>query len=506
MPTAPASRRTAAIDRSESGSSPGKSAPAGRSRATARLVVWLSILAASVLLLGTGAATARWWFPHIQGLLGASAHESHAADEGDHDGDHTEAADAAGHAGHAGQDHPGHDDATAVALSDQGRKNVGLKLVPVELKDFARTISVPAVLVDRSGRTQLNVSAPMTGIVTQIYPIRGEAVTPGAPLFTLRLTHEDVVEKQSQLLQYLEELDVVKREIARLEDVTASGAVAGKLLLDRQYEQQKIEAALRAQKQALILHGLTEDQVKSIEDDRRLLSVIVVPAPSPRSCLSEEKHEEFLQVAALNVQQGEHVEVGTSLATLTDHCELYVEGKAFEQDAPALNEATEKGAPVTALINANGSGTREVGGLQILYVENEVELDSRALKFYVRLPNELVRNQQTEDGHRFIGWRYKPGQRVELLVPVERWQQQIVLPVEAVVQEGAESYVYQEIKGHFDRKNVHVVYRDQRHAVIESDGILFPGDKVAAQGAYQIHLDLKNKSGGGPDPHAGHHH
>ena len=81
-----------------------------------------------------------------------------------------------------------------------------------------------------------------------------------------------------------------------------------------------------------------------------------------------------------------------------------------------------------------------------------------------------------------------------------------MLPVEAVVQEGPEAYVYQEIQGHFDRKPVHVEYRDQRFAVIESDGSLFPGDKVAAKGAYQIHLALKNKSGGGPDPHAGHHH
>ena len=81
-----------------------------------------------------------------------------------------------------------------------------------------------------------------------------------------------------------------------------------------------------------------------------------------------------------------------------------------------------------------------------------------------------------------------------------------MLPIEAVVQEGPEAYVYLECQGHFDRKPVHVEYRDQRHAVIESDGTLFPGDKVAANGAYQIHLALKNQAGGGADPHAGHNH
>ena len=36
--------------------------------------------------------------------------------------------------------------------------------------------------------------------------------------------------------------------------------------------------------------------------------------------------------------------------------------------------------------------------------------------------------------------------------------------------------------------------------------VIFPGDVVAGSGAYQIHLALKNKAGGGIDPHAGHNH
>jgi hypothetical protein len=53
---------------------------------------------------------------------------------------------------------------------------------------------------------------------------------------------------------------------------------------------------------------------------------------------------------------------------------------------------------------------------------------------------------------------------------------------------------------------VHVVYRDQNSAVVENNGSLFPGDIVAGQGAYQMHLALKNQSAGGVDPHAGHSH
>ena len=62
------------------------------------------------------------------------------------------------------------------------------------------------------------------------------------------------------------------------------------------------------------------------------------------------------------------------------------------------------------VIAASGSRPWTVSGLKILYLENEVGQDSRALRFYIRLTNELVRNETTKDRHRFIGWRFKPGQ------------------------------------------------------------------------------------------------
>jgi len=36
--------------------------------------------------------------------------------------------------------------------------------------------------------------------------------------------------------------------------------------------------------------------------------------------------------------------------------------------------------------------------------------------------------------------------------------------------------------------------------------VLSPGDIVVTSGAYQMHLAMKNKARGAPDPHAGHQH
>jgi hypothetical protein len=81
-----------------------------------------------------------------------------------------------------------------------------------------------------------------------------------------------------------------------------------------------------------------------------------------------------------------------------------------------------------------------------------------------------------------------------------------VLPVNAVVQDGPESYVFEENDGHFDRRAVRVEYRDENSVVLANDDALTLGKKIIVSGSYQVHLAMKNKAGGAPDPHAGHNH
>ncbi|MCR9116920.1 MAG: secretion protein HlyD, partial [bacterium] len=69
-----------------------------------------------------------------------------------------------------------------------------------------------------------------------------------------------------------------------------------------------------------------------------------------------------------------------------------------------------------------------------------------------------------------------------------------------------EYYVFQQNGDHFDRTPVQVEHQDQFSVVIANDGSLFPGDMVATNGASQLQMALKNKSGGAVDPHAGHNH
>ena len=144
--------------------------------------------------------------------------------------------------------------------------------------------------------------------------------------------------------------------------------------------------------------------------------------------------------------------------------------------------------------------------LKLVFVANAVDPQSRTLSFFVNLPNTKLRDEKTPDGQRFVTWKYRVGQRLEVRVPVEAWEQQIVIPVDAAVKDGADWFVFQQNGDHFDRVAVHVKYRDQMYVVIENDGAIYPGDVIALRSAHQMQMAMKNKSGAGADPHAGHSH
>ncbi len=492
-------------------------------------IKWLWIVGLLVVA-GVGSVTWSRWFPAARSLVDDSVAAFRGGDAAEGTDGHAEDDP---HAGHDHSAHAGHDDSSSLKLSAQALRNIGLSdetIRPIKLETFRKSMTVPALVVERPGRTRVQVATPMTGVITHVHAVQGEAVEPGTLLFQIRLTHEDLVQAQTEFVKTLSELEVEQREIVRLQDVTRSGAVAEKLLLDREYARDKLNALLRAQREALRLHGLSDNQVNQIEKERRLLRELRIFAPAVDSHGEEElkltqnlvkriafqqNNEQFnekpkshngpLILQQLDVHKGQSVNAGETLCILTDYDELFIEGLAFEQDVEQLRQASEKEWKVDAIFEQAGAGVRVVEGLDIAYLANNVDADSRTLHFYVRLPNKVTKDRR-EDGNRYVEWKYFPGQRLQLRVPVKEWPDQIVVPVDAVAREGAESFVFQQNGDHFDRVPVHVTYRDQYSAVIDNDGSLFPGDVVALRGAHQMQMALKNKAGGGVDPHAGHNH
>ena len=513
-----------------------------------RITRWLlAMLATSLIVYAGGFLHGRFtrgWGP-FDPWLATTDEEDHAHDHASpgldaHADEHAHTADEHAHASSS---------ANSLAVSETARKNLGLTdefLQPIELRPFTRTLSVPSIIVDSPGRTRLLVSAPMTGIVTHVHAVTGEAIKPGDLILEMRLTHEDVVTAQKEYLQTLGDRDIELKQIARIEGLANAGALSNKTLLDRQFTRDKLESHLSSQREALRLHGLSDNQIAAIDKDRRLLTEIRIVAPHPDDHSEEELHlslkknpslnnvqpssepnpfrvvsadeadnavqthtgnddSHLLVLQDLHSQKGQIVNAGDLLCVLADYKELLIEGQAFETEAHVIAKTKLANWSVAALIGENSQAI-QLENLELSRVDNEIDPATRTLKFYVSLQNELIEEQPTPDGLRHVTWKYRTGQRLQLLLPVEQWTEQIVLPIDAVVREGIESYLFQQNGDHFERVSVHEVYRDQTNVVIANDGKVYPGEVVALRGAHQMQMALKNQSGGGIDPHAGHSH
>lgn len=496
---------------------------------------WVRPVLIVAVVIGGGLTHSAWFPPARRGVRAVIA-VFRPADPDSHHGSDAEHGDP--HAGHDHAAHAGHHEDTSLELSDTARRNIGLTddaIRPVRLQTFRKTITVPATIVEQAGRTRVQVATPMTGAITHVHAVEGEAVQPGALLFRIRLTHEDLVKAQTSFVKTLGELDVEENEIARLQEITSSGAVPGRLLLEREYSREKLAALLTAQQESLRLHGLSESQVAQISETRRLLGELQMYAPSPDDHSEDDMKltGQPLQPAGFTVEQtpdspsrpvaessdpaaplilqdlrvhkGQSVDAGETLCVLTDLRQLYIEGMAFESDISALRQVSRQGWNVSAVFGRTDDPSDRVDDLEIAWLANEVDAESRSLRFYVELPNQIVDDRRQPNG-RFVDWKFSPGQRLQLQVPVEEWPDRIVLPVDAVASEAAEYFVFLQNGDHFDRVAVHVEFRDQYSVVIASDGALSPGDVVATTGAHQMQMALRNQAGGGADPHAGHSH
>lgn len=525
---------------------------------------WLilgSIVVAIAIGIGTwpawSAPVAAWLhLPSQQDVAGGSKHDDTQHGHIEHDTtQHDNTARDSVPAVHVHGDSP---QRMSVALTPQARENLGLTaefLRPAVLSTYRRSITLPAVIAPKPGRSQLVVASPLNGIVTHVHAVAGQAVMPGDLLMEVKLTYEDLVETQAEYLKSISELGVENREIARLEEATRSGAVSGKSLLERRYAKEKLEASLRSQREALRMHGLSTRQVEAIATDGRLLQALQIVAPdidrhteneelrlskvplhaasfqttpdaaaplknnsdsqgsdqvqpgAPTTAGQEPRndHHRPLIIDDLQVHKGQAVTAGEKLCSLSDYSELFIEGKAFEQDIAAISLAAERGWSVEAVFSGS-SGTEVVRDLKLVFVSNAIDEASRTLSLFVNLPNSIVRDETDAEGQRYLYWKYRLGQRIELRVPVELWEGQFVLPVDAVVQEGPEWFVFQRNGSRFDRVPVHVRHRDQHSVVVANDGSIYPGDVIALKSAHQLQMAIKNQASGGVDPHAGHSH
>ena len=402
-----------------------------------------------------------------------------------------------------------------IKLSAQARANLRLVTEELEPKTFRRTIQVPGVVVERRGKGDQSITAPVSGVVKAIHALPGDIVHLGDPLVTLRINSEPLQSSQTELYKTAQEIEITTKEKERLDKLFKQGTLPESRILELQYQLDRLNAVKKAYRADLGLKGLLPDKIDEVEKGV-FLKEIVVKVPSAIEGFKSKavdksadgkKDAPLLEVEELKVFLGEQVQAGHLLGYLSNHQNLYIEGRGFRDDTPLLEKTASKGMPIRATFHEEKAGNwpELEKPLTVLYMANNIDLTSQTFPFYIPLPNQHREYEQM--GKKYRIWRFRPGQRVQLGVPVEEFEDVFVLPLAAVVREGAEVYVFRQNGEAFDRKPVHVIYENASQVVLANDGSILSGNWVVVNAAEALNRALKAQNEeGGKTGHEGHNH
>lgn len=418
-------------------------------------------------------------------------------------------------------------DVKIVTLSDQAKKNLGLgESQRVELTTYWRSIQAPGTIVDRPGLSDRNVVAPAVGVVTKVYAYPGNTVRPGEPLMSLRLISESLHTNQSELFKNTQETQLVEEQRKRLVDSGAAQQNPARLLeLDNQLK--RLGVASKAYRQVLLASGLSPTHVEQAAagkfvtdlevaapppaaDDRQLVNTPGSIGASPGETVAL-----AYEVQELKVDLGQQVQAGQTLCTLANHQSLYIEGRSFKREAAYLEQAAQRGWPVQVEITEDDAvrWPKLEQTFTIHHLANALDPESRTFGFYIPLTNQSRAYQK--DGKTYLAWRFRPGQRVRLQVPVEEFgkadgkdaEKVIVVPAAAVMREGPEAFVFRQNGKNYERRPVHVLFEDRQNIVLANDGSIRPGiDYLAQSAAASLNRILKAQSDTSGLPPGAHFH
>ncbi|MCR9199814.1 MAG: efflux RND transporter periplasmic adaptor subunit [Planctomycetaceae bacterium] len=433
---------------------------------------------------------------------------------------------------------PEQNDLFEVSLAAIETYGVNFARVEDQPTTYTQYFSVPAFVRERPTTSNLQASSRMSGVVRRIFVQVGQSVREGDPLVELELTGDELASAQSLLLDSVQQLKIIDDEIARLQPASADGGIARKNLIEKQYEQRRMKSVIEAKRQELLIRGLAEEDVDAIIREQQLVRSVVIRVPRDirpetppgmtqrtngrNSLFQLTPHDErqpvgpwVYSVESMRVSPGSVLQAGQAVSDLAYHETLLIEGQAYERDLETLTGIINDQLPVSIEIGDDASPV-VIDDLRVLFMDNHVDDETQTYRFYIEVPNEVLAENINSQQRRFRTWRFKPGQRGHVRIPMHTLENLVVLPAEAVTEEGVDSVVFRRIAIHdhfhgdtpphaeLKKLVVSVRYRDQRTVVIDHRNQLSPKQTIAVSQADML-LRASSEGGGHGHDH-GHEH
>ncbi len=272
-------------------------------------------------------------------------------------------------------------------------------------KSFSRMKLIGTLTADQ--RKSSRIAPVVEGMVTELFVVAHDLVRKGQVL--ARLRSASLGQAQGDYLEALAQLDLTQAEYTRIESLSRDGIVAESRLLKATSEYKTARASFEQRKRLLSLAGLSDRQIKALEEKPELLAEFELTSPIDGI------------VTASMVESGQLLASGEAAFHVDDLSSLWLE---VQIPVASLSLVT---LGVDAQIKVQSSPEKVFGGeLQSLGGEVDSKSQTLAGRIVVDNPESLL----------------FPGMYAEVTlsgIP----NQSLMVPASAVFSIGDQAYVFQ---------------------------------------------------------------
>lgn len=331
-----------------------------------------------------------------------------------------------------------------IAISPQQMQQLGIGLGAVEPARGLSTDRLPARVAIPPQQERV-VSAPQSGLITELQAAVGDPVVAGQPLATLN--SPDLVALQRDFLQAVTQTRLAQTELQRDQRLAKEGIIAERRYLETRSRYDEAAAGLAERRQALQLAGMASDSVKRLQRERKLSSTLQVTAPIAGMVLAQQ------------AVVGQRVSAADALYRIGQLEPLWLEIQVPVDRLAGVGPGTAVQVPPCPGVKA-----------QVMVTGQNVDLESQTV---------LVRASVTE-----AEGCLRPGQFVQVNLRMTSSEAQFRVPESALVRSGDSIFVFAHEPNGFLPIGVQLVGRDEGYAVVT--GELTASQQIAVSGLAAI--------------------
>ena len=248
--------------------------------------------------------------------------------------------------------------------------------------------------------------------------------------------------------------ETTRKELSRATLVHTSGIPNSQALQSAQDAYDEAKVAMQGAEQTLRLYGVTPGQsIGELENGH-----IAIPVLAPITGI----------VVSRNMVVGQITDNATALVKIENLDQVYVDGQVYESDLSKIAVGDSSRISVAAYPGRIFTG-------RIQYIGTDVAPDTRTVTVRTILPNP--------------GWFLRPGMFATVLIGRSAGTPQLSVPADALLQDGNDTVVFQEVAPHQYLKRAVKVGQTINGNAVVMEG-LEPGAKVVTTGNALIQNEL----------------